>query len=73
MVDEVVSPTILKWVYAFILVLGVGFYFAWGFAYNAFFDLANYTVSVLLVGAGLVGTFLYRELEREKAAGRAAK
>lgn len=73
MAEEAVSPTILKWVYAFVLVLGVAFYFAWGFAFNAFFDFANYTISVLLIMTGLFGTFLYRELEREKAKAQAAK
>ncbi len=73
MVEEMVSPTYLKWVYAFVLILGVGFYFAWGFAFNAFFDYANYTVTVILVFTGLFGTFLYRELEREKEKARIAR
>jgi hypothetical protein len=73
MPEEMVSPTVLKWAYAFILIVGISFYFAWGFAFNAFFDFANYTVSVLLIASGLFGTFLYRELEREKAKGQASK
>jgi hypothetical protein len=66
--DELLTPTHLKWVSAFVLLVGVGFYFMWGFAFHAFFDFANYTVSVILVLTGLFGTFLYRELERERAA-----
>lgn len=73
MAEEMVSPTVLKWVYAFVLMVGVGFYFAWGFAFDAFFDFANYTVSVILIFTGLFGTFLYRELEREKSKAQAAK
>ncbi len=73
MAEEMVSPTYLKWVYAFTLILGVGFYFTWGFAFNAFFDFANYTVTVILVFTGLFGTSLYRELEKEKAKAIAAR
>jgi hypothetical protein len=71
--DEMLSPTRLKQIYAFVLVVGIGFYFVWGFTYNAFFDYANFTVTIILVLTGLVGTFLYRELEREKANRLAAK
>lgn len=63
------SPTLLKWVFTFFLVTGVLFYFIWGFAFNAFLDFANYTVSAALVFTGLFGTMLYRELEKQKAAG----
>ena len=73
MAEEVMSPTLLKRIYAGVLVLGVGFYFVWGFSFDAWFDYANYTVSVILILTGLVGTFLYRELEREKAKAQAAK
>lgn len=73
MAEEMVSPTLLKRVYAIVLVIGIGFYFSWGFAFNAFFDYANYTVSVILVFTGLFGSFLYRELEREKEKERAAR
>ena len=69
MAEEMVSPTVLKWVFTFCLVTGVLFFFIWGFAFNAFLDYANYTVSAALVFTGLFGTMLYRELEKEKAAG----
>jgi hypothetical protein len=73
MSEEMVSPTVLKWFSAFLLVLGVSFYVSWGFAFDAFFDFANYTISVSLIMTGLIGTFLYRELEREKATAQASK
>jgi len=72
MEGDLLSPTRLKQIYAFILVAGIGFYFVWGFTYNAFLDYANFTISVILVLSGLVGTFLYREIEREAAAKTAA-
>jgi uncharacterized membrane protein len=69
MADDIeVKPGILKWVFTFVMVLGVVFYFTWGFAYNALFDLANYTASAILFFTGLFGMFLYRELEKEEAA-----
>lgn len=68
-----VRPGILKWVFTFVLVMGVVFYFAWGFAYNALFDLANYTMSAILFFTGLFGMLLYRELEKEEAAGASAR
>ena len=68
MAEEMVSPAVLKWVFTFCLVTGVLFYFTWGFAFNAFLDYANYTISAALIFTGLFGTLLYRELEKEKAA-----
>ncbi|HEX9709776.1 MAG TPA: hypothetical protein VGB42_07435 [Candidatus Thermoplasmatota archaeon] len=74
MAEEIaLKPGVLKWVFTFVLVLGVAFYFAWGFAYNALFDLANYTASAILIFTGLFGMLLYRELEREEAGGAAAR
>lgn len=67
MAEEGISPTWLKRLYAGCLLTGVIFYFTWGLVFNAFFDYANYTISAALVFTGLFGTFLYRELEREKA------
>jgi hypothetical protein len=74
MAEEItLKPTQLKWVFTFVLVLGVTFYFAWGFAFNALFDLANYTASAILIFTGLFGALLYRELEKEEAAAAAAR
>ena len=68
MADSLLSPTHLKWISAVTLLLGITFYVMWGFAFHAFLDFANYTITTILVSFGLIGTFLYRELEREAAA-----
>lgn len=73
MAEELLTPTHLKWIFAVVLLFGVLFYFSWGFAFNAFLDYANYTITVILVMTGLVGTFLYRELERERAKAQSAE
>ena len=73
MADEILTPTHLKWIYAVVLLAGVTFYFMWGFAFHAFFDYANYTISAILVFTGLFGTFLYREIERERARAQASQ
>ena len=67
MAEAGVSPTLLKRLYAGCLLTGVIFYFTWGLVFDAFLDFATYTVTAALVFTGLFGTFLYRELEREKA------
>ena len=67
MADEGISPTWLKRIYAACLLTGVIFFFTWGLVFNAFDDFATYTVTAAFVFTGLFGTFLYRELEREKA------
>ena len=69
MAEKGVSPTVIKWLYTICLLTGVIFFFTWGLVFNAFLDYATYTVSAALVFTGLFGTFLYRELEREKAKG----
>lgn len=52
--------------YALLLLAGVIFYLAWGFAYGAWNLLhpdwmGAYAVTVVLVGFGLVGMLLYKE------------
>jgi hypothetical protein len=73
MADDLLTPKHLKWIFALVLMAGVTFYFMWGFAFHAFFDFANYTITVILVFTGLIGTFLYRELEREQAKAKASE
>ena len=67
MLDPELKPRFLRLLFTLTFVGGIAFYFAWGFAFDAFFDLANYTMSVILIFSGLFGSFLYRELEKEKA------
>ena len=69
MLDPEVKPGFLRLLFTLSFVGGIAFYLAWGFAFDAFFDVANYTMSVILIFTGLFGTLLYRELEKEKAAG----
>ena len=73
MADNLLSPAQLKWIFALLLMFGVTFYIVWGFSFHAFFDLANYTITTICVSIGLIGVFLYRELEREAAAAKKAQ
>lgn len=50
--------------YIFLLAFGIGFYFIWSAMFDAWTDIAVYTVSVVCVGFGLIGTVLYSILER---------
>jgi hypothetical protein len=54
--------------YMILLAFGIGFYFIWSAMFNAWTDIAVYTVSVICIGFGLVGTFLYNTLSKEEAA-----
>jgi len=59
-------PTVIPRVfYMFLLAAGVGFYFIWSALFDAWTDLAVYTISALLVGFGLVGTVLYTILGKQ--------
>jgi glycopeptide antibiotics resistance protein len=61
-------PTILpKAFYMLLLVLGIGFYLIWSSLFDAWTDIAVYTVSVVLIGFGIIGTILYSTLEKESA------
>lgn len=73
MEGDLLTPGQIKWIFAVVLLAGVAFFFMWGFAFHAFFDYANYTISSILVFTGLFGTFLYRELEREAATAKASQ
>ncbi|MEM2899720.1 MAG: hypothetical protein QXT63_02925 [Thermoplasmata archaeon] len=62
------SPKILMYVCAFLLVLGVAFYFGWSAAYSAWTDIGVYAVSVMLIGFGAFGTWTYYNMDKEKKA-----
>ena len=49
----------------FLTVLGILFYFVWGVAYGGWFDIGVYSITILLLGFGLVGIFLYSIMEDE--------
>jgi hypothetical protein len=73
LLERLSGPSVAKWLFTFVLFLSIAFYFAWGFAFNALFDLATYTMTAILFFSGLFGTLLYRELEKEEAAGASAR
>ena len=43
-----------------------GVYFSWGLAYGKWFDIGVYSITVLLIGFGLVGIFLYSVMDEEE-------
>ena len=49
----------------FLTLLGVLFYAIWGVAYGGWFDIGVYSITILLLGFGLVGIYLYSILEDE--------
>lgn len=55
--------------YMVLLAFAIGFYFIWSAMYDAWTDLAVYTVTVTCGGLGLVGTLLYTIREKEEAEG----
>lgn len=49
----------------FLTILGILFYLVWGIAYSGWFDIGVYSITIILMGFGLVGIFLYSILEDE--------
>ena len=62
-----IPPLIPRVFYMFLLVVGVAFYLIWSSLFDAWTDIAVYTVSVTLIGFGVVGTILYTILSQEQA------
>ena len=52
----------LSWL---VLTLGVVFYFAWSFLYNAWTDLGVYSISITLVVFGFLGMLLAKTEENQ--------
>ena len=50
----------------FLTFLGILFYVLWGVAYGGWFDIGVYSITVVLLGFGLVGIYLYSILEIEE-------
>ncbi len=47
------------WILSWILVaIGAVFYFAWGFLYDVWTDIGQYSLTVTLIGFGLLGALL---------------
>lgn len=53
------SRNLLSMFYAFLVALGIAFYISWSALYGTWTDIGVYSVTVVLVGFGLIGYFLY--------------
>ncbi len=62
-----VPPSIPRLFYMVLLAAGVAFYVIWSAVFDAWTDLAVYTISAALIGFGLVGTLLYTALSKRAA------
>jgi hypothetical protein len=63
-----IPPIIPRVFYMVVLVAGVAFYIIWSSLFNAWTDLAVYTISTIMIGFGIVGTLLYSSLSKQAAA-----
>ena len=63
-----IPPIIPRVFYMGILAAGVAFYVIWSALFDAWTDLAVYTISVIMIGFGVVGTLLYSSLTKQAAA-----
>jgi hypothetical protein len=50
----------------FLTFLGVLFYMVWGAAYGGWTDIGVYSITIILLGFGIVGMFLYSLEEEEE-------
>ena len=65
-IESYVKLNIRTAIHFFLILLGILFYFSWGFAYGGWFDIGVYSITVLLIGFGLVGIFLYSVMDEEE-------
>jgi hypothetical protein len=68
MKEEVEMPNKIKLLFSFIvLAAGLALYFIWAASYDAWLDIGLYSISVPIIGFGLVGIFLFtrKEIEEE--------
>lgn len=49
----------------FLTTLGILFYVIWGIAYDGWTDIGVYSITILLLGFGLVGVYLYSIIDEE--------
>jgi hypothetical protein len=69
MEDETIMPLIIpKTFYRLILLSGVLFYISWlaVFGLNRWNDVGVYSIAIVLIGFGLVGSFVYDEIEKKE-------
>jgi len=57
--SQLISKKYLSIFYAFLASLGIAFYFSWNIMYGKWFDVGVYSVTVVLVGFGIIGFLLY--------------
>lgn len=68
MEDETYMPIwIPKLFYRLLLIVGILFYFSWlgVFGLEHYNDVGVYSITIILVSFGLVGTFVYNEVEKK--------
>ncbi len=56
---EIIPKKYLTLLFAFVAALGVGFYLSWSIMFGTWFDLGVYTITIVLMGFGIVGFLLY--------------
>jgi len=67
MSDETKMPAIIPRIfYTILFMFGVGLYIGWGILFNVWLDLGVYSISIILIGFGLVGMLLYSYFERKE-------
>lgn len=59
-----ISPKLVKYFYAALLLMGIIFYLSWGILFGKWLDPGVYAVVVILVGFGVVGVLFYSYLEK---------
>ena len=63
-----IPPIVPRVFYMVVLAAGVAFYVIWSALFDAWTDLAVYTISVIMIGFGILGTLLYSSLSKRAAA-----
>jgi hypothetical protein len=65
MTEEDRMPAIIPRIfYTILFMFGVGLYLGWGILFGVWIDVGIYALSIILIGFGLVGMFLYSYFER---------
>ncbi|MFW6376014.1 MAG: hypothetical protein ACOCZJ_02520 [Thermoplasmatota archaeon] len=64
--SQLISKKYLSIFYAFLASLGVAFYLSWNILYGKWFDVGVYSVTVVLVGFGIIGFLLYTLTDEEE-------
>lgn len=64
--NKLIKRKHLSILYGMLAALGVALYISWGLLYGVWFDLGLYAVTVVMVGFGVIGFFLYSVKEEEE-------